>query len=192
MWSLASCWGFDNIMFSLGSQSYHAVLFHMYWTLCLFTNVFAKTVCHCDFCTNDIEHQAFKELSCTSKVGLLARTPMPHRSITECLPILSWFLNGVGKFIGHAANDWWLQYCTVGCYLKLAVEVHYKVGVYVATYPLPTGKLSLWAFEEHKVWWQGQNKMNTCNWREAFFVDFISYVWYTGHINWVIFMGDRF
>ena len=111
---------------------------------------------------------------------------------TVCLPILSWLLNGVGKFIGHAANDWWLQYCTVGCYLKLALKVHYKVGVYVATYPLPTGKLSLWAFEEHQFRWQGQNKMNTCNWREAFFVDFISYVWSTGHINWVIFMGDIF
>ena len=118
MWSLASCWGFDSIMFSLGSQSYHAVLFHMYWTLCLFTNVFTRAVCHCDFCTNDIEHQAIKELSCTSKVGLLASTPTPHRSITDCM-----FANSImitewcGKV--HWSCSKWLVAPILYCWLLL-------------------------------------------------------------------------
>ena len=167
MWSLASCWGFDNIVFALGSQFYHALLFHMYWTLCLFAEAFAIVI----FAPMILNIKHSKSCLVLQKSDCLQVRLRPIGLLqTVCLPILSWLLNGVGKFIGHAANDWWLQYCTVGCYLKLALKVYYKVGVYVATYPLPTGKLSLWAFEEHKVWWQGQNKMNTCesnscNWK---------------------------
>ena len=94
----------------------------------------------------------------TSSTQWKVQCAYASRPITECLPILSWFLNGVGKFIGHAANDWWLQ-----LYWWLLLEACAKstrqgggLGVYVATYPLPTGQLSLWAFEEHKVWWQVQ------------------------------------
>ena len=70
--------------------------------------------------------------------------------------------------------------CTGGCYLKLALKVHDKVGDWGSTLPLIPYPLVSFPYEPLRNIRFGDRfkneKMNTCNEREVFFVDFIAYV----------------